>query len=72
MSQALLRDAQPCMRQGQPCLGQEIGLGGVSEIPSNQKWFMIISLKVPLIRTQVYCQGQLDTTDTREATCHLK
>lgn len=33
---------------------------------------MIISLKVRLICTQVYCQGQLDTADIREATCHLK
>ena len=42
------------------------------EIPSNQNCFMTISLEVPLIHTQIYRQGQLDPTDARVATCHLK
>lgn len=33
---------------------------------------MSISLEVPLIHTQIYHQSQLEATDARVATCHLK
>lgn len=49
-----------------PVWGQRLGC---PEIPSNQTWFITITLEVPVILIEIYHQSQQDPTDE---THHLK